>query len=142
MRSTRWWPTVFGKDLCVHMAAHVHGDGHHGLLGYVIRNGVPLLMSDPDMAVTVDYDGISVRAAQARFRLPDGEIVEINHRRSSGAILDVCGFVAVESIGTTRWGDRVGMSNIEVFSNPLGGTSAPAVVLEADFAQGLRRPHD
>jgi hypothetical protein len=142
MRATRWWPTVFGKDLSMHMAAHVHGDGHHGVLGYVLRDGVPLVMSDADMAVLMDYDGIGARAAQARFRLPDGELVEINHRRSSGAILDVCGFVAVESIGTTTWGDRVGMSNIEVFSNVLGGTSPPAFVLEADFGQGLRRTND
>lgn len=139
MRSTRWWPSVFGKDLCVHMAAHVHVDGHHGVLGYVLRDGVPLRMSDADIAVTMDYDGIGARAAQARFRLPDGETVELSHQRRSGAILDVCGFVAVESIGTARWGDRVGMSNVEVFSNALGGTRPPAFVLEADFGQGLRR---
>jgi hypothetical protein len=96
-------------------------------------------MTEADIAVTLDYDAIGPRAAHARFVLETGEVVDLHHQRTGGVLLDVRGFRAVQSIGTARWGDRVGMSNIEVCANPFAGVREPAVILEADHAQGLSR---
>ena len=91
------------------------------------------------MAVTLDYDAISPRAAHAHFVLETGEVVNLYHQRTSGVLLDVRGFRAVESIGTARWGERVGMSNVEVCTNAFAGTREPAMILEADHSQGLSK---
>jgi hypothetical protein len=45
----------------------------------------------------------------------------------------------VESIGTARFGDRVGMSNFEVCTNPAGGILPPILTLGANNSEGLSR---
>jgi hypothetical protein len=137
--STRWWPAVFGPDLCVWVLSQVHDHATHGCSGYIVRNDTVHLMTEADVAVTLDYDAIGPRAAHAHFVLETGEVVDLYHQRTSGVLLDVRGFRAVESIGTARWGERLGMSNIEVCTNPFAGTREPAVILEADHSQGLSR---
>lgn len=139
LRVTRWWSVVFGPDFAVQMTAHVHADGTHGTLGYAVRNGVPTLMTQCDIAVTLDYDAIGTRSAHARFTLESGEQFEFVHERTSGVILDVKNFRATESIGVVRWNGREAMSNIEVFTNALGGVNPPVIVLEDDYGQGLSR---
>ena len=139
LRSTRWWPCVFGPDLCAFSTASVHESGKHGIYGYVIRDGVPMAMRDCDETVTLDYDGLGPRAGMVRFRLDTGETGEIVHQRHDGVVLNVRGYTAVESIGSARWGDRIGMSNLEVSTNACGGAQSPVLVLNANAGTGLSR---
>jgi hypothetical protein len=96
-------------------------------------------MTEADIAVTLDYDAIGPRAGHARFTLEDGSTGELTHERTDGVLLHVRGYSAVESIGWTRWGDRIGMSNLEVCTNPTGGTKPPVVVFGASCEDGLTR---
>ena len=137
LRAIRWWSIVFGPDLAIQMTAHVHANGQHGTLGYMVQDGVPLVMTQCDISITLDYDGIGVQAGECEFTLENGEQFRFTHERTSGVVLDVKNYRAVESIGTVRAGNRVAMSNIEVFNNALGGTLPPPVVLVDDFGQGL-----
>jgi hypothetical protein len=137
MRGTRWWPAVFGPDLTIHVLATVMEGGIHGCRGYLLRDGVPHAMSEADVAVTLDYDAIGPRAGHARFRLDSGEEGELVHERSDGVVLHVRGYTAVESIGIARYGDRIGMSNLEVSTNPAGGTKPPVIALNASYGDGL-----
>ncbi len=54
-------------------------------------------------------------------------------------MMHVRGYTAVESIGSVRWGNRVGMSNFEVCTNPTGGTQPPVVAFGANLHDGLSR---
>lgn len=137
LRSTRWWPAVFGPDLSAHVLASVHEGGFHGCYGYVMRDGVPYAMREADIAVTLDYDAIGPRAGHAAFVLDNGEKGELFHERSDGIVMRVHDYTAVESIGTVRWGDRIGMSNLEVCTNPAGGTKPPVVIFHANDQDGL-----
>lgn len=137
LRAVRWWSIVFGPDLAIQMTAHGHANGQHGTLGYMVRDGVPHIMTECAISVTLDYDGIGVQSGHCDFTLETGETFSFDHVRSNGVVLDVKNYRAVESIGTVTMNGRVAMSNIEVHNNALGGLEPPAFVLVDDYAQGL-----
>lgn len=139
MRGTRWWPSVFGSDLCVFLTASVHEPANHGSYGYMIRDGIPQTLTDVNIGVMLDSDAISPRSGLGRFTLPNGESCELQHQRTDGVMLHVRGYTAIESIGTVRWGERIGMSNLEVSTNPAGGSKPPVLVLGANSDEGLTR---
>lgn len=139
LRSTRWWPSVYGPDLSAHVLAVVTDSGQYMTFGYVLRDGVAHAMTQSEITATLDPDALSPRAGRAVFTLANGERHEISHERSDGVVLHVRGYTAVESIGVARWGDRVGMSNLEICTNPTGGQKPPVVALGADNGQGLSR---
>ena len=137
MRGTRWWPSVFGPDLCVFLTASLHEPNHYGSYGYMIRDGVPQTLANVDIGAMLDSDAISPRAGVGRFAMPDGQFGELHHERADGIVLHVRGYSAVESIGTVRWADRIGMSNLEVCTNPLGGNRPPILTLGANNVDGI-----
>ena len=138
LRATRWWPSVFGPDLTAHCVAVVD-ESFHGAFGYVMRDGIPSPMHDIDVVSSLDYDALTPRSAIARFTFNDGERGELHHRPGDGVGMHVRGYTAVESIGTVTWGDRVGMSNFEISTNPTGGTRLPVVAFGANYTDGLTR---
>ena len=124
---------VFGPDLSVHLQSVVHRDGKHNTcMGYVIRNGTPILMTESDIAVTLGYDSVGPRTGRLKCGLQSGDVLDLQHERSSDVFLDITGLMAIESIGTAKLGNRVGMSTIEICANPFGGEGIPGVILEAD----------
>jgi hypothetical protein len=139
MRGTRWWPSVFGPDLCLFLTASLHEPNHYGSYGYMIRDGVPQTLTDVDIGAMLDSDAISPRSGVGRFTMSDGQVGALHHERADGVVLHVRGYSAVESIGTARWGDRVGMSNLEVCTNPAGGNQPPILTLGANNGEGLSR---
>jgi len=139
MRGTRWWPSVFGPDLCFFLTASLHEPNHYGAYGYLIRDGVPQSLTDVDIGAMLDSDAISPRSGVGRFTMAGGEVCTLHHERADGVVLHVRGYTAVESIGTVRWRDRLGMSNLEVCTNPAGGISPPILTLGANNHQGLSR---
>ena len=141
IRSTRWWPAVFGPDLCVHSIVAVDAAGKTHAGGYVWRDGAAHPIREIDSLACLEADGITPRSGRLRASLDTGEALTIDHEPADGVVLHVRGYTAVESIGRARWGDRIGMSNFEVATNPSGGAEPPAVVFGADNGQGLsRRP--
>jgi hypothetical protein len=141
MRGTRWWPSVFGPDLCLFLTSSLHEPDHFGAYGYMIRDGVPQTLTGVDIGATLDSDAISPRAGIGRFKTADGKESTVHHERADGVLLHVRGYSAVESIGIARLGDRVGMSNLEVCTNPLGGNRPPILTLGANSGEGFsRRP--
>jgi hypothetical protein len=139
LRSTRWWPCIFGPDLSAHVLAVVTEQGRYMTLGYVLRDGTPYAMTRSEIVATIDADALSPRSGHARFTLENGETHEMHHEPSDGIVLHVRGYTAVESIGTVRWGERIGMSNLEVCTNPTGGTKPPVFTLGANNGEGLSR---
>jgi hypothetical protein len=139
MRGTRWWPIVFGPDLCVHTMVSVMKNGDLASWAHIIRNGEVSVTSDVSVLATIEGDAISPRSALARMTFPNGETIELVHEPSDGIVLHVRGYTAIESIGRVRWGDRVGMSNFEISTNPAGGSQPPVLTLGANNGDGLSR---
>jgi hypothetical protein len=136
LRGTRWWPCVFGPDLVVFLTASVHESGH-GAYGYVVRDGVPATLRDVDLVASIARDAITPLAGTGTFTLPGGSRGEITHELVDGVVMHVRGYTAIESIGTARYGDRIGMSNYEICTNPAGGTQPPVLALGANNCEGL-----
>ena len=136
LRGTRWWPCVFGPDLVMFLTASVHESGH-GSYGYIVRNGVPGTLREVDLVASIARDAITPLRGEGTFILPDGSRGEVFHELVDGIVLHVRGYTAIESIGSARYGDRIGMSNFEVCTNPAGGNLPPILTLGANNGDGL-----
>jgi hypothetical protein len=139
LRSTRWWPCVFGPDLSLHLLVALTREGRFMKVGYLMRDGVPTAVADVELLVALDSDALSPRAGTARVTLVNGETLDVTCETTDGVVLHVRGYTAVEAIGTARLGDRVGMSNLEVNTNAAGGVSPPVLALGANMTDGLSR---
>jgi hypothetical protein len=138
LRSTRWWPCVFGPDLTIFSLGSVTDSGS-ACHGYMVKDGVPQTLSDVSTLVTLDWDAISPVSGEGRFTMADGSTATVQHEPTDGIVLHVRGYTAVESVGLARFGDRTGMSNYEVCTNPCGGNRPPVLTLRANSGQGLSR---
>jgi len=139
-RGTRWWPCVFGPDLTTHIIHLVH-DGRILKVGYVWRDGETIAIVDSDVVVELESDALTPRAGRGVLHLANGDTLEVACDRSDAILMHVRGYTAVETIGTARMGDRVGLSNLEVSSNAGGGSALPLCTLGSNATGGLsRRP--
>jgi hypothetical protein len=139
LRSTRWWPCVFGPDLSLHILHCVLDSGRMFRLGYVLRNGVPQPIVDSDMAIQLESDAMTPRRGECTFRLANGETLELRSERVDGVVLHVRGYTAVEAIGEVRMGDRVGMCDMEVCTNPSGGSKPPVYSIGSCISDGFSK---
>lgn len=138
IRGTRWWPSVFGPDLSVHVL-HLVRDGGILKLGYVWRDGQAIPLVDSDLVVALESDALTPRSGMATVHLTTGETMEISCDRADGIVMHVRGYTAVETIGTARLGDRVGFSNLEVCTNAAGGNRPPTCSIGSNLVDGLSR---
>lgn len=139
LRSTRWWPCVFGPDLSLHTIQCVIDSGDMLGLGYVLRDGKPQVIVDADVVVEIESDAMSPRRGYGTLHLDNGETLEIACTAVDGIVLHVRGYTAVESIGEVRLGDRVGICDLEVCTNPTGGSKPPVFGLTSNIGDDLSR---
>jgi hypothetical protein len=139
IRSTRWWPCVFGPDLATHLVHTYRAPGELVKLGYVWRNGRATPVVDSDVVVRLESDALTPRGGEARLRLADGDELSLRCERRDGVVLHVRGYTAVEAIGIAELDGRRGMSNLEVCNNAAGGGEPPAFTLGSNAGEGLSR---
>ena len=139
VRATRWWPCVFGPDLFLHMLTVVDTNPVVMKVGYLYRDGVMKRIADLDCLVTIDADGVSARSASGHIVLEDGVELEIAFTPHDSFMMFVRGFSATETMGTVWLGDRVGMSHLEICTNPSGGHNPVSVAVSANNVDGLTR---
>jgi hypothetical protein len=139
IRSTRWWPCVFGPDLSTHLIHTYRAPGELVKLGYVWRNGRATPVVDSDVLVHLESDALTPRGGEARLRLADGDELSVRCERRDAVVLHARGYTAVETIGVAKLDGRLGMSNLEVCNNAAGGTHPPAFTLGSNAGEGLSR---
>jgi hypothetical protein len=139
IRSTRWWPCIFGPDFCTHIIHAFRAPGQLVKLGYVWRDGRVIPVIDSDLLVHLESDALTPRRGEARLWLADGNELAIRCERRDGIVLHVRGYTAVETIGVAHCEGRVGMSNLEVCSNAAGGALPPAFTIGSNGVEGLSR---
>jgi hypothetical protein len=139
IRSTRWWPCVFGPDLATHLIHVYRTPGKLMKLGYVWRNGRAEPVVDSDVLVHLESDALTPRRGEAVLHLAGGETLSITCDRRDGIVLHARGYTAVETIGTAELNGRIGMSNLEVCTNATGGSQPPGLTLGSNAENGLTR---
>jgi hypothetical protein len=139
MRSTRWWPVVFGPDLCIHTMSSLLEGGHRVDYAHVIRNGMVMVTSNIDVIVTLESDAFSPRSGKTRLTFENGETIDLIHNPSDGIVLHVRGYTAFESIGAVQWQGRSGMSLLEVSTNASGGSKPPLLAILGNNGDGFSR---
>jgi len=142
-RGTRWWPCVFGPDLALHVMHLVRPPGNIVKMGYVRRGEQVIPIVESDWVVGLESDGLTPRVGEARLGLENGETLRVTCDRVDGVVLHVRGYTAVETIGVARLEDgRTGMSNLEVCTNPTGGSNPPIFTIGSNNGEGLSRRPD
>lgn len=139
LRGTRWWPCVFGPDLSLHLLHAFADSGELFKVGYLLRDGEPVVVVDSDIIVNLESDALTPRGGTARIRLETGEELDLRCERRDGIALHVRGYTAMESIGRAYLGDREGFSNLEVCTNATGGAKPPVLAIGANIGDGLSR---
>src|SRR3546814_13374552 len=85
-------------------------------------------------------DLLTPRAGRGVLHLANGDTLEVACDRSDAILMHVRGYTAVDTIGTARMGDRVGLTNLEVSRNAGGGTALPRCTLGSNATGGLSPP--
>lgn len=141
IRGTRWWPCVFGPDLTTHII-HLVREDTVLKVGYVWRDGQTIAIVDSDVIVGLESDALTPRRGEGVLKLANGETLAVACDRADGIVMHVRGYTAVETIGTATLGERRGMSNLEVCTNPAGGNMLPLIAIGANLRDGLSQRDD
>ena len=136
----RWVPGTFGPDLSFGSIAWHGVDDSIRLFGYVVRDGEVTLAEEVDIAVLMEPDGVSYRSGQTRWTLPDGETLELTPVPYDATVSEHHGVGVVDAICQLERADgRVGFCDLEVSTNPRGGSRPITRALKANVADGLSR---
>ena len=138
-RGSRWFPMVFGPDLSLQVVHLLSAEGSLRHYGYVIRDGLPSTIVESRMILPIEDDAFSYCGAQLMVTTSDGARLRIDHVVQDGIVLSVRGFSAMEGIGVATIEGRTGFANLEVSTNPLGGSQPPALVLFGNIGDGFSR---
>jgi hypothetical protein len=133
----RWVPGTFGPELSFGSIAWHGVDDSVRLFGYVVRDGEVTLADEVDIAVTMEPDGITYRSGVSTWTLPGGGTLEIPCVPYDATVSEHHGVGVVDAICEIERDGRVGFCDLEVSTNPRGGTRPIATTLRANNADGL-----
>lgn len=77
LRAHRWVGTNFGPDFNCNAICWLNHKNEVGRYGYVRRGDTIYIASEVDVVTYMEFDGISHRGGVARYRIGDGEQIEI-----------------------------------------------------------------
>lgn len=104
-----------GPDLSWATTVIQFKDGSVHALGYVHRGDTSVDVEDVQILATVDYDGLTVRQGEGRFRLKDGSTLVLPCQPIHGFLTPVPqgGFVSTDHIALVEHEGRRGFCNLE-----------------------------
>jgi hypothetical protein len=92
-----------------------------------------------DIAVTMEADGVTYRSGTSTWTLPGGEQLRIDAEPYDGTISEHHNVGVVDAICELRRDGRTGFCDLEVSTNPRGGTRPIATAVRANNVAGLSR---
>lgn len=126
MRCHRWTPAIFGPDLSILALSWYSPDGHVAKVGYAIRDDELIVPKDIDIVCYSEIDSITHRGGKTRLTLEDGEVLECEYEPvAPGGVSFHHGYPCVDTLCTTRMGDREGVGVFEAGYNTMGGKEKP-----------------
>jgi hypothetical protein len=135
----RWVCGTFGPELSFGSISWHAVDGSFARFGYVVRDGNVVLASDVDLTVTMESDGTTYRAGWGRWTLPDGEVFELDLAPIDGVLSEHHGVACVDAICEVDHDGLQGFCDLEVSTNPRGGSGPVTAALRAVHTDGVSR---
>jgi hypothetical protein len=135
----RWVPGTFGPDLSFGSIAWHGVDGTVRQYGYLVRDGEVVRATDVDIVVMMEPDGTTYRGGRSTWTLPDGEQFAVDCNPVDAVISEHHGVACVDAFCEVVHEGRVGFCDLEVSTNPRGGTGPITAALRATRVDGLSR---
>jgi len=135
----RWMPGTFGPELSFGSIAWNGIDGSLVQFGYVVRNGEVTIAEKVDITVLMEADGVSYRSGGSTWTLPGGEELRIEAAPYDGTLSEHHGVACVDAICEIERDGAIGFCDLEVSTNPRGGTRPVATLVRANKDDGLSR---
>jgi hypothetical protein len=133
----RWMPGTFGPQLSFGSIAWNGIDGSLRQFGYVVRDGEVTVADAVDIAVTMEADGVSYRAGVSTWTLPGGERLSIDAAPYDATISEHHNVGVVDAICELELDGVAGFCDLEVSTNPRGGSRPIATAVRANNTPGL-----
>ena len=135
----RWAVATFGPEETVYAVSILGSHGQVHDFGALVRGTEMVPATEIDVVTFMERDGVSHRGGTARIVLATGEVVELAAEPLQKGILSfMAGKSAInDTICRFTWGDRVGVGDFEISTNPAAGSSEPVLALNAILADGL-----
>jgi hypothetical protein len=135
----RWVPGTFGPELSFGSIAWHGVDGTVRQFGYVVRDGTVIRALDVDIAVVMEPDGTTYRGGTATWTLPGDERLVIECAPIDGVLSEHHGVACVDAFCEVEHQGRLGFCDLEVSTNPRGGTGPVTAALRATSVDGVSR---
>lgn len=135
----RWVPGTFGPDLSFGSVAWHAVDGTVRQFGYVVRDGEVAHALDVDTVVYMEPDGTTYRGGVVTWTLPGEERLEIACTPLDAVLTEHHGVACVDAFCEVEHDGRIGFCDLEVSTNPRGGSGPITAALRATAVDGLSR---
>lgn len=135
----RWMPGTFGPALSFGSIAWHGIDDSVRQFGYVVREREVTLAEEVDIVVAMEADGTTYRSGTSTWALPDGEVLTIQAAPYDGTVTEHHGVGLVDAICEIEHDGMTGFCDLEVSTNPRGGTRPIGTALRANTTDGLSR---
>jgi hypothetical protein len=135
----RWIPGTVGRELSFGSICWHGVDGSLRKFGYVVRDGVVTHADEIDVVVGLEPDGISARSGRALWRFADGSEFTIDCAPIDGVVFRQHEVASVDHICEVEVEGRRGFCDLEVSTNPRGGSGAVTAAVGAINVDGLSR---
>jgi hypothetical protein len=135
----RWVPGTFGPELSFGSIAWHGIDGTVRQFGYVVRDGEVIHALDVDIAVVMEPDGTTYRGGTATWTLPGDERLVIECAPIDAVVSEHHGVACVDAFCEVEHDGRLGFCDLEVSTNPRGGTGPVTAALRATRVDGVSR---
>jgi hypothetical protein len=132
----RWVPGTVGPQLSFGCISWHGVDGSLRQFGYVVREGEVTHAESVDIVVAMEADGLSYRAGDVTWRLPDGEELALHCRPYGATVSEHHGVACVDAICEVEVDGQPGFCDLEVSTNPRAGAGPVTAALLATTADG------
>jgi hypothetical protein len=142
LKSHRWISGTFGPDLSFGSILWHASDESLVKVGYLVRDGQVMYAAEVDAVTFLEPDGLTHRGGEVRWRMPDGEVLELRAEQMDAVVAQLHNVYYIDSICEVRLPgaeDRYGVCDFEVSNNARMGTAPIGLALNAALAQGLSK---
>jgi hypothetical protein len=137
----RWVAATFGPEMTL-LALSVHtSDDNIANFGCVIRDNKLTYTKNVDILTYLEHDGITHRGGHVRMELSTGEVIECEMVPLQKGVVSwmVDQMAVTDTMCRITCGDRVGICDFEISTNPTRGTVRPRVAINGVIEDGLHR---
>ena len=135
----RWMPGTFGPELSFGSISWHAVDGTLRQFGYVVRDGEVVHADEVDVTVVMEADGTTYRRGTTTWTFPDGQTFSIDAVPIDAVLSEHHGVACIDAICEVELDGRLGFCDLEVSTNPRGGSGRVTAAVRATMQDGVSR---